>query len=77
LVGGVALGEAGVFVLFSGADARARLGRVLVHGHDIVWAEVERSDDVEGDLAVETKALKANGSDLITALVEGTNLQGK
>lgn len=61
-----------MFVLFSGADAR--LGRVVVHGHDIMWAEVERSDDVEEDLAVETKPLKADGSDLIATLVEGTNL---
>jgi hypothetical protein len=39
-----------------------------------VWTEVERPDDVEGHLAVETETLKADRSDLVTVLVEGTNL---
>jgi hypothetical protein len=72
LIGGVALGEAGVVVLFFGVDA---LGRILIHGRDIVGAEVERSDDIEGHLAVKTETLKADGIDLVAILVEGTNLK--
>ena len=74
MVGRVALREASVVVLFFGVDAGTTLGRVLVHGRHIVRAEVERPDDVEGDLAVETETLKADGSDLVATLVEGTNL---
>jgi len=39
-----------------------------------VRTEVERPDDVEGHLAVETETLKADGRDLVAILVEGTNL---
>jgi hypothetical protein len=60
-------------VLFFGVDA-ASTAVVLVHGHDIVGAEVERSDDIEGHLAVKTETLKADGIDLFAILVEGTNL---
>lgn len=46
----------------------------LVHGRNVVWAEVERSDNVEGDLAVKPKALEPDRCDFIAGLVEGTNL---
>jgi hypothetical protein len=39
-----------------------------------VWTEVERSDHVEGDLAVKPEALEPNRGDFFAALVEGTNL---
>ena len=70
----MALGEAGVVVLLFRVDAGATLGRVLVHRHHIVRTEVERPDDVEGHLAVETEPLEADGRDLVAVLVEGTNL---
>lgn len=63
--------EARVIILLSGVDA---LPLVLVHGHDIVRAEVERPDHVERDLAVKTKTLEADRRDLVAVLVEGTNL---
>jgi len=39
-----------------------------------VWAEVERPDHVEGDLAIKTEALEPDRGDLVAALVEGTDL---
>jgi hypothetical protein len=42
-----------------------------------VRSEVERPDDVEGHLAVETETLKAYGRDLVAVLVEGTNLSSE
>jgi hypothetical protein len=46
----------------------------LVRGPNVVWTEVERSDHVEGDLAVKPEALEPDRGDFLTALVEGTNL---
>ena len=54
-----------------GVDA---LRLVLVHGRNVVWAEVERPDHVEGDLAIKTEALEPDRGDLVAALVEGTDL---
>jgi hypothetical protein len=59
-----------VFDLF-GIDA---LCLVLVHGLDVVWTEVERSDHVEGDLAVKPEALEPDRGNFFATLVEGTNL---
>jgi hypothetical protein len=39
-----------------------------------VWTEVERSDHVEGDLAVKPEALEPDRGDFFAGLVEGTNL---
>lgn len=50
------------------------VGLLLGGSSDIVWTEVERPDDVEGNFAVEAEALKANGGNLVTVLVEGANL---
>jgi hypothetical protein len=46
----------------------------LVHGPNVVWAEVERSDHVEGDLAVKPEALEPDRGNFFSSLVEGTNL---
>ena len=46
----------------------------LVCRSNVVWTEVERSDYVEGDLAVKPEALEPDRGDFIAALIEGTNL---
>jgi len=46
----------------------------LIRGRNVVWTEVERSDHIEGDLAVKAKALEPDRGDFLAALVEGTNL---
>lgn len=46
----------------------------LVRGRNVVWTEVERSDDVEGDLTVKAKALEPDRGDFVAALVECTDL---
>lgn len=46
----------------------------LVHGPNVVWTQVERSDHIEGDLAVEPEALESDCGDFLAALVEGTDL---
>ena len=58
-------------ILLCGVDA---LGLVLAHGRDIMGTEVKRPDDVNRDLTIEAKTLKANGCDLFAVFVEGTNL---
>ena len=42
---------------------------------DIVRSKVQRAEGVQGDFAVETEALKADGGDLLAALVEGVDLR--
>ena len=51
------------------------VGLLFSGSSDIVWTKVERPDDVEGNFAVETKALEANRSDLVTVLVESAYLR--
>lgn len=46
----------------------------LVRSGNVVCAEVEGSDHVEGDLAVKPEALETDRGDFFAALVEGTNL---
>jgi hypothetical protein len=46
----------------------------LARGRNVVWTEVERSDHVEGNLAVKPEALEPNRGNFLAALVEGTNL---
>ena len=51
------------------------VGLLFSGSSDIVWTKVERPDDVEGNFAVETEALEANRSDLVTVLVESAYLR--
>lgn len=38
-------------------------------GRRVVWAHIERAQDIEGDLAVKPEALEAYGADLLAILV--------
>ena len=60
------LGMLGLCLLFV-LLARAR-------GDDIVGTEVEGTEDIKRDLAVETETLEPDGVYDITVLVEGTDL---
>ncbi len=46
----------------------------LIRGPNVVWTEVQRSDHVEGDLAVKPEALEPDRGDFFAGLVQGTNL---
>ena len=71
MVGGIPLCEVSVVIDLFGIDA---LCVFLVHRPNVVWTEVERSDHVEGNLAVKPEALEPDRVDFIAALVEGTDL---
>lgn len=49
----------------------------LIHGRNVVWTEVKRSDHVEGDLAVKPEALEPDRCDFFAALVEGPDLRNR
>ena len=40
----------------------------------IVLPQVQRTEDIEGDFAVEAEPLETNGRDFIARFVEGVNL---
>ncbi len=40
-------------------------------------AEVERTEEVEGDLAIKAESLETDGIDYIAILVQGTDLEIK
>jgi hypothetical protein len=71
LVSGIPLCEVSMVIGLFGIDA---LRLFLVRGQKVVWTEVERSDHVEGDLAVKPEALETDRGDFFAALVEGSNL---
>ena len=67
LVRGKTLGELRVqFFLL-----RILLGEISVArgGHDIMRAKIKRSKEINGDFAVETKAIKTDSLDFLTGLV--------
>ena len=72
LVGGKPLGEPSVqFFLL-----RVLLGEIGVAwgGHDIMRAKIKRSEEINGDFAVEAKPTKTNGLDFLTGLVQNPDL---
>jgi len=72
LIGGKTLGEPRVqFFLL-----RVLFGEIGAAwgGHDIMRAKIERSEEINGDFAVEAKPTKANGLDFLTGLVQDPDL---
>ena len=72
LVRGKTLGELRVqFFLL-----RILLGEISVtrSGHDIMRAKIKRSEEINGDFAVETKAIKTDSLDFLTGLVQDPDL---
>jgi hypothetical protein len=47
----------------------------IIGRHDIMGAEVQRAEDIDRDLAVETKALEPDSHDFLAALVYGEYLE--
>ena len=54
-----------------------RLAGGVANACGIVRAEVERAEDIDGDLAIEAKAVEAHGGYFDAGLVDGTNLHGR
>lgn len=50
-------------------------GRCLFRREYVVRAQVKRAQNIEADFAVETKAIEANGRDLLAMFVESDDLQ--
>ena len=71
LVGGVRAGELRVLDLLL-LDVLVLFG---VGGDDVVRAEIEGAEDVEGDFAVEAEPLEADSVYDIAVLVEGADLE--
>jgi len=72
LVGSKTLGELRVqFFLL-----RVLLGEIGIAwgGHDIMRAKIKRSEEINGDFAVEAKTVKTNGLDFLTGLVQDLDL---
>ena len=44
-------------------------------GQDIMRAKIERSEEINGDFAVEAKTVETNGLDFLTRLVQDLNLR--
>lgn len=71
LVGGMALGEAGVLLVCLCVKFLRLAG---AGGGNIVRTKVERANNVEGDLAVKAKALETNSGDFVAVLIDGLDL---
>jgi hypothetical protein len=66
LIGGVALDESGMVGLLSGVFVRDRL---LARCYDIMRAEIECSQDIDGNFTVKTKSFEADRRDFVAVLV--------
>ena len=51
-----------------------RLAGGIANASGIVRAEVERAQDIDGDLAIEAEAIETHGGYFDAGLVDGTNL---
>lgn len=43
----------------------------------VVGTQIQGTEDVDGDLAVEAKAIETNGQNLFPVFIEGANLGGR
>jgi len=73
LIRSLTLGEFAMLGFLSiGVKVYNSLG--VVGRHDIMGAKVQGTEDVDGDLAVETEALESDRRDFLATLVQGENL---
>lgn len=73
LVGRMTLSKLGMILLFFGICFSRRVGGS--DGGHIVGTQVKRPENIQADLAVETKSLETDCRDFIARFVQGANLK--